>query len=126
MRTTDRHPGHDPETEALEVFFKAARAAEAPPDAALLSRILGDAAEVSAAARPAPTPAPARPAPRWGGVAALLGGWRGGAALTACALIGLLIGATGYARLTTDGAGYYVAGDTASDIGEFYDLAALE
>jgi hypothetical protein len=122
------HSERDPGAEALEAFFRAGRASEAPPSAAFLSAVLADAADVSAAARRV-SAEPRAPAPRAGlrrGLANVLGGWRGGVALAACALAGFLIGVSGQARISTDTATYSLAGESASDIGEFYDLAALD
>lgn len=127
-----------PDAEALEPFFRAARD-EPGPSAAFLSAVLADAAEVSAA-RVEAKPATSRderwsderwsarvPAgDLWHALSALLGGWRGGAALTACALIGFLIGANGYARLTTDAFDTTESASVSDTVSGFYDLAALE
>jgi hypothetical protein len=128
MAMNTDHAERDPETAALEAFFAAGRAAETKPGMPFLSAILADAAEIACAreisAPPARVPEP--PDGIWRGFAALLGGWRGGAALTACALAGFLIGVSGYARLPAETSSYEVAGETPSDIGAFYDLATLE
>lgn len=125
-RADDLPPG---EAAALDAFFRAARAEGAEPSADFLTRILADAGEVAAArAEAAPSlPAPARRGGRWRRFSLLLGGWRGGAALTACALIGFMVGASGVADLSTDLRGFSTATTSASEaIGDFYDLAALE
>ncbi len=125
--------GGSGETEAaLESFFRAAREeAMEPPSAAFLNAVFADAAEISAT-RPAPAqsaPEPERaPGGAWRALGALLGGWRGGAALTACALAGFLLGASGSDRystglLETAAANSVSAADALND---FYDLASLE
>lgn len=117
---------------ALDDFFLAARAAMAEPSADFLNRVLADAGEVSTARTPA-APAPRRRATgagrpgAWRAIALLLGGWRGGAALTACALLGFAIGASGFANLSADlGADQTTTASAAETVGDFYDLAALE
>lgn len=125
--------GASPEAEALDTFFRAARD-EPDPSAAFLSAVLADAAEVSATRDAARSPG--RPEERWLArvpagepwhtLSALLGGWRGGAALTACALIGFLIGANGYAQLATDALDTTASASVSDTVSGFYDLAALE
>ncbi|HET9068288.1 MAG TPA: hypothetical protein VFN28_06560 [Amaricoccus sp.] len=114
---------------ALAPFFAAARAGETPPQTALLSAILADAAEVHAA-RAAP-PAPALPAarkPRFGArLLAPIGGWGGLAALGACAALGFWLGLAG--NLSLDGTTLTTAaasqtGDAGVDA--FFDYASLE
>ena len=125
------------EARALDAFFRAAREeAMEPPSAAFLNAVFADAAEVSAgrAARaraPAPASAPvAAPAPSgpWRMLAGLLGGWRGGAALTACALLGFVLGVSGSDRYSTRQIETSAAsGVTAAEaVGDFYDLASAE
>ncbi|TPE50245.1 hypothetical protein [Amaricoccus solimangrovi] len=112
----------------LETYFNAERRAEEPPSAAFLSAVLADAAEVAAARAEVAAPV-SRPGAGslWRALPALLGGWRGGAALTACALAGFLIGASGYSGLSTDLGGAAETTASASDgVSGFYDLAALD
>ena len=75
----------------LDAMFEAAKSHEPGPSADLLGRILADAAEQ------APSPADAVPAaqPAPGildQLGQMFGGWRGAAALTASAMLGLWIG----------------------------------
>jgi hypothetical protein len=111
---------------ALAPFFAAARAAAPEPSTALLSAILADAAEAGAARRAPPARAPRRS--RWrDAVAPALGGWRGAAALAACALFGFWLGLAGGVSLdgTTLQAGSTAAADDGS-VEAFFDLAAVE
>lgn len=121
------------EAEALEAFFHAARD-EQGPSAAFLSAVLADAAEVSAGRATAEAAGTAHEPPSaltatgglWHALSALVGGWRGGAALTACALIGFLIGANGYGQLPTDAFDTAANATVSDNVSGFYDLAALE
>jgi len=84
----------------LDDLFMAARAARPVPDADLMARILGDAADLTAVTTPAPTPR----ASMWHrlrrGIADLVpGGMPGVASLTTCALGGVLIGYAGLGDL---------------------------
>ena len=84
----------------LDSLFADARAARPQPDAALMARILGDAADLVPVSAPAPAP---RPTP-WSRMTAALdrllpGGMAGAASLSTCALGGLLIGYAGLGDL---------------------------
>jgi hypothetical protein len=104
------------EDDGLEDFFAAGcRHAPPPPSAALMTRILADAAEAGAVR----TPAPRR--------LARLGRWPA-AALGFCAAIGLSAGLLGGAERGSD-ALWEAAGtadEPATEILAFYDLASLE
>jgi hypothetical protein len=116
----------DPDEAALESFFAAARAAEQAPRTALLSAILADAAEVQAARAVPPAPAPGRPR-RTARLLAPIGGWRGLAALGACAALGFWLGVAG--DLSLDGATLTTAAaaESADDgVDAFFDYASLE
>ncbi|MFO1141133.1 MAG: hypothetical protein U1E59_01885 [Amaricoccus sp.] len=128
MVEKDIHPTRaDRDATLLAPFFAEARAGDPGPTTALLSAILADAGAVSAERR-----APASPAPR-----GRLGGWRGLAALAACAVLGFWIGIAGNLPIeagTTSSASYdgEASSDAGSDggavdqLGAFYDLASLE
>jgi len=80
-----------PETEMLESAFAKLRDSEVPPSDNLVARILADAAQ----AMPAQVDVVPQVASGAGWFKDLLdgiGGWRGGAALTASAVLGLSIG----------------------------------
>jgi hypothetical protein len=118
---------------ALAPFFAAARAAEPPPPVALLSAILADAGEVSAARAERAHPAPAPVAPRrWHAVLIdPVGGWRGVAALGACAVVGFWLGLVGTVSIDDTGlqtgTGAVVAEDEETGlVADFYDLASVE
>ncbi len=122
----------DPVTEAhdeaaLAPFFAAARRAEPPPPVHLLSAILADAAAAQAARSPAAEPGRRTPPGRAVRLAAPVGGWRGVAALAACAALGFWLGLAG--EISIDGAtvsaGTAVA-ESDDPVGEFFDLAAME
>jgi hypothetical protein len=124
----DDHPTRPTSTadEALLApFFAVARAEAAAPTTALLSAILADAAAASAsrAAQPAPAPRARRRLEP-------IGGWRGLAALAACALLGLWLGLAG--RVSLDAAPGWTGLQTADDVngdeevGAFFDLASVE
>lgn len=75
----------------LDAFFTAARAAEPPVPAALLARVLDDAAAVQP--RPAPVPARVQPRPGWAALLlSALGGRGAVAGLAAAGLAGVWIG----------------------------------
>lgn len=132
-----------PETEVLEPWFAAARAEREDAPLALLSAILADAGAVSGGRmsgagtmtkvhrhRRKALPA----APRQVGTARpldRLGGWKGLAALAACAALGLWVGMDG--RVTIEDGTVWkgaraVAADSAPDdpVGAFFDLASAE
>lgn len=124
-------PGPDQDEAVLAPFFAAARnEGDGGPSTALLSAILGDAAEV-AAGRQAPGRPSRMAAPRRGRLRPLLGpigGWRGLAALGVCAALGFWIGqASGIAidgaELTAGSTSPYSATD---QLGAFFDLASVE
>jgi hypothetical protein len=106
------------EDDGLEDFFAAGRRhAPPPPGAALMTRILADAAEASAVHTPAPRRL-ARPG-SWPAAAAALG---------FCAAIGLSAGLLGGAERGSE-AFWEAAGtadEPATEILAFYDLASLE
>ena len=121
----------DRDAALLAPFFAEARAREIGPTTALLSAILADAGAVAAERR-----APAPGAPRRGRIRQF-GGWRGLAALAACAVLGFWIGIAGNLPIetgTTSSASYDggTSSDASSDggaddqLGAFYDLASLE
>jgi hypothetical protein len=91
--TDNRKPGPDPVEEAmLEHVFTAARnVSQAPPGDELMARVLADAAAEQPRSDTAPATPRRRPMPRLN-LAALLGGWRGAAGLSAATLAGLWIG----------------------------------
>ncbi len=113
---------------ALEPFFAAARATEPPPSLALLSAILADAADAGAARLPAPRPARRSAWRRLRGLAEPLGGWRGLAALGACAAIGFWVGVAG--GVSIEGGSVWTgstpAEASADPVGAFFDLASAE
>jgi hypothetical protein len=116
----------DPDEALLESFFAAARAEEEAPRTALLSAILADAGEVHAARAAPPVPAARRPA-RSARFLAPIGGWRGLAALGACAALGFWLGVAG--NLSLDGATLTTAaaGESAAEgVDAFFDYASLE
>ncbi len=120
-------PTRDADETALEPFFAAARQHDTKPPQALMSAILGDAAEVSFARRAPPAAAPRRWQP--GRLVAPIGGWRAVAALAACAVAGFWLGIAGEVSIdgTTVWAGSATASETASDqVGAFFDLASVE
>ena len=122
---TPRAP-HPADEAALEAFLTAARAEAPAPRTALLSAILADAAEVHAAREAAPAPWPPLPARRVRFLAPI-GGWRGLAALGACAALGFWLGLAG--NLTLDGATLTTAAtsESAADgVDAFFDFASLE
>jgi hypothetical protein len=97
MRRMDKRQADD--AAALDAILAEARGPA--PDAALLARIVADAASV-AAGRARPAPRVVR-RPGWGrrlaealgGLAEPLGGWRGATALAACAVAGFWLGIAG-------------------------------
>ena len=125
--TRHRDAARSDDEAALEAFFAAARAEADAPRTALLSAILADAAEVHAA-RNAPAPAaPPRRTVRGIRLLAPIGGWRGLAALGACAALGFWLGLAGNLSLdgTTLTAG--AASPSAADgVDAFFDYASLE
>jgi hypothetical protein len=108
------------ERDGLEDFFAAGRRhTPPPPSAALMTRILADAAEVGA------TLPPAR---RGRSLRAPIGGWPAAAALGFCVAIGLSAGLLGGAERGSE-ALWEAAGtadEPATEILAFYDLAGLE
>ena len=121
-----RDEGHD--EEVLAPFFAAARRETPDPSLALLSAILADAGEVSAAraataARPAGA-APPRPARRR--LLAAFGGWRVAAAFTAAATVGFWVGLAGTVELS-DAAPWTTSAELQADpVAGFFDLASAE
>lgn len=121
----------------LDPWFAAARSETPEPPLALMSAILGDAAAVSAerVAMPVETVAetdaaetvPLRRRRRFDGI----GGWKGLAALAACAAMGFWAGIAGQVTVE-DGALWTgqpaVAAETVPDdpVGAFFDLASVE
>ncbi|QPH53373.1 hypothetical protein [Pontivivens ytuae] len=89
--------GEGPEhKDNLEAFFAAGRAARPVPDDALMACILGDAAELTPQAAPAPRPRRSA----WSRFNGLFGGVAGLATVAASALVGLMIGYAGADDLT--------------------------
>lgn len=138
-----------PEERTLEPWFAAARAERAEPSLGLLTAILADAGAVGAerAAGGGVQPGAAlRPAVAEGALPARregsavhgrrrgldgLGGWKGLAALAACAAAGFWIGIAGQVTIedgTVWSGARAVAADTAPDdpVGAFFDLASAE
>lgn len=126
------------EERTLDPWFAAARSETPEPPLALLSAILGDAAEVSAervvvpaedaaAEMVAAKPVPLRRQRRFDGI----GGWKGLAALAACAAMGFWAGIAGQVTVE-DGALWTghasaVAETVPEDpVGAFFDLASVE
>ncbi len=121
----------------LDALFAVARREKPVADAAFLARVLGDAGAVAAersegaavytdgGAAQRGAPGPVGPGP-WRLLGEILGGWRGGMALTASALAGVWIGLADPAGLDTvaglvgslsgEAVGSGASGDT------FYDL----
>ena len=86
----------------LDARFAALRAETPPPSQDFLARVLADAAEAMPD-RPTPS-APAAPDGWLAGLFDGLGGWRGGMALTASALVGIVVGYSGLVDgVATDG-----------------------
>lgn len=113
---------------ALDAAFLALRAAAPRPSAALMGRVLSDAAAVAASAAAAGARAPHR---RTGGLAALvaaiyrgLGGAPAAAGLAAATLAGVWIGASPPAVLAGLADSVW-ATPAEVDIGGFFDPAAL-
>ncbi len=110
-------------------FFAAARAESPEPPTRLLNAMLADAADVSAARRAHPA-SMSPPAPRRRHPFEPIGGWRGLAALGACAAFGFWIGIAG--GITVEGGTVWAGSgttvsETATDpVGEFFDLASAE
>ncbi len=116
---------------ALEPFFTAARRSEPAPSQALLSAILADAGEATAARAAVPpdrTPSPRadRPKPRRGFLAAL-GDWRVAGPLAAATLVGFWIGVAGTVDLGDRTAWTTTTADSDADpVAGFFDLASAE
>ncbi len=130
-RNRDHSTAGDADEAALRPFFVAARAAEVPPRTALLSAILADAADVAAAQRLAPAPAPARSAglaARLRRSVAPLGGWRGLTTLAASAALGFWLGLAGNLSIdgTTLSVGQAAAASADDPVADFFDLASAE
>jgi hypothetical protein len=121
---------NDADDAALAPFFAAAQADAPELPTRLLNAMLADAADV-AAVRPRPAPA-APPTPWWRRIRPFepIGGWRGLAALGACAALGFWIGIAG--GVTVEGGTVWAgSGSTVSEVatdpvGEFFDLASAE
>ncbi len=111
---------HDaaPEDDGLETWFGPARAARPAPPAALMTAILDDAARMTAARGRAVATAPTAPAPRFGAWLTGLLGTGGAATLTACALAGFLVGASGLIDWARE-----AAWTDADPVSEFFDMA---
>ncbi len=107
-----------PDEDALETWFAAARVAPPAPPPALMRAIEADAARVTAARGRAVATAPAAPAPRFGAWLARLLGPGGVATLTACALAGFLVGASGLSDWARE-----AAWTDADPVAEFFDMA---
>lgn len=117
----------------LAPYFAAARRSEPAPPRALLSAILADAGEVSAAraaqlavsSEPPSRPRAAAARPRRGLLAAL-GGWQVAATLVAASAFGFWIGLSGTVELG-GGAGLTASAETQGDpVAGFFDLASAE
>ena len=79
--------------DTLDAAFARLRAEEKPPSRDFLARLLADAAEAMPAQAP---PAPRQTRRDWlSGMLDGLGGWRCGMALTASALVGMMVGYSG-------------------------------
>lgn len=117
----------------LDALFARTRAEEPAPSTALLSAILGDAAEVSAgrAAVSAPLPERAAPRRRFGIGAALeaIGGWGGMTVLGTCAAVGFWFGTVDMNSygLETGGLTQISQSETSVDqVTGFFDMASVE
>lgn len=120
--------GDGPDDDGLEAFFAAARRDAPPaPRAALVNRILADAADA--------LPLPLAPPVRRRGLGARIraafapgGGWQAAAALGVCAALGLAGGMLGGADAGSDALwqGADAEDEPATAILAFYDLASPE
>jgi hypothetical protein len=112
----------------LAPFFAAARQARSAPSTALISAILADAGEESAArALAAPAATAPRQAPRRG-LLATLGGWRVATTLVAASAFGFWIGVSGVVDVGGQ-VGWTASASTDSDgdpVAGFFDLASAE
>jgi len=89
--TKDRSAAPESDVPGLEDFFAAERAQAGDPSPALMRAILADAEQQLARTRPKPGTAGGLRA-IWRDILREFGGWRGGAALSACLLLGLMLG----------------------------------
>ncbi|MBI1416273.1 MAG: hypothetical protein GC146_03535 [Limimaricola sp.] len=105
----------DIEDDFLDDIFAAARRTEAQPSAALMGRIIADAATVSAA-RAVPAARVAPPRGLWALLAAVIGGWPTLGGLVAATMAGFWIGFAPPASLS---------GLTASVMGETVSVSVL-
>lgn len=108
----------------LDDMFAAARTARPEPDAALMARILGDAAELT----PIPAPPPVLRPSLWSRIREIIadqvpGGMPGIASLTTCALGGILIGYAGLGDLPLMAGTELLAGQSVRtyDVGDIGD-----
>jgi hypothetical protein len=118
-------PRHD--QAILAPYFAAARQGPPVPSRDLLSAILADAGEVSAARAAVAPPAPrSAPEPRRGLFAAF-GGWRVATALAAASVIGFTIGLSGAVDVTGRVGLTAATADSQGDpVAGFFDLASAE
>lgn len=122
----DRNPRDEA---TLAPFFAAARLGEPAPPRDLITAILADAGEVSAARATAPPVAAARAAarPPRRGLLASLGGWRVATALAAASVFGFWVGLTGTVDVSSRVGWTAAADETGGDpVTEFFDLASAE
>lgn len=101
----------------LDALFTEMRQEKPQADAAFLARVLADAADIAADRAGPERRLRARPGPGlFSLVADMLGGWRGGLALTASALLGIYVGLTDPAGLdTVSGLVSSLSGEAVSD-----------